>query len=217
MEYLENVTSDELLLIVHWIRHGLSKQNAQGFGEADASLVEGRGEQDARSAARLITTLGPDSIDEMLCGDLKRQKETRDYVLDESGYQGPVKTDTRLRAVFDSRLHQQEAKPTVKEFGLDHFVRGEDGLYHMEHEGKVLTFDPIATRVNPFEPLYCKAYMHRKLRAALFPGGTKHHGLTPFWKIEQDVATLQEDVIHAALEGGATSGNLHRVVAVSPC
>jgi hypothetical protein len=195
--------SNEPILTLYFLRHQQSVQNKQGFGDKDTELTE-QGRESASNLSQIARAVNPDII---MAGTLKRHEQTLQRIA--TGYKGDVVFDERLNAVFSGPLLSQPPEETQRQYNLDRFKPGKDGLCHVQlPDGREKSFDPRALGIYPFNPLYCGAYFDRDLRVVVFPDNTT---LTSFDEIEKQVRSFQADLIEK------DSTKPLKIVVVSSC
>ncbi|NQU98671.1 histidine phosphatase family protein [Candidatus Woesearchaeota archaeon] len=182
----------DYLLTVYFLRHQESVQNKQGYGEFDTKLSK-EGKRNADITSRLLTHIGVDNIDLLISGTLKRHKQTTQLITEKVNYEGEVLFDERIQALVHSPILENPPEQTMDKYDLHRFQRGEDSYCRVTlRDGTEVSFDPEASKVNPFDPLYSDAYFDRQIRKAVFPN---NRTLPSFASIERKVRSFQRSMI----------------------
>lgn len=194
----------QLIGIFYCVRHLESIQNVEqgkdkreGFEDTDSGLTA-EGEEHAKNRPNLISIIG-DKLSGVYVGKIKRQHQSLEPWVQDSGYEGDIIIDPRINAVFDGHLIQQKGEITDKQYNLGK---------------RKFTFNAKQAGVFPFDPLYSDIYVDCGKRIEVFPGYSPEElELPTFAEIDDRFTGLHGDLV----EKIRTVGQPQKYVVVGSC
>ena len=182
---------EELPLTIYLLRHQESVKSLDGSRDYDTPLAIA-GRESAYKIAKVLPHLG--RIDEILSGSLQRHIETAQIF--QKSIRNPILIDVpdrRLNAIPRSHFLAEDAPTAEKDYRLNEYAPGADGLYHgLDREGKEISFNPINLGIYPFDKFTCRVHLNKRLRDIIFPQDTTRE------MVESDILDLNRKLIKQA-------------------